>query len=333
MHILAALVLLFPAIVSAQGDYPLRTAFSVVKVQSYGERGKVFLGSGVIIAPNEVVTNCHVTKEARSVMIAKGGRRYRVQTQQADVPHDLCLLHADGLDLPPIRVGETSALKTGDGVFFFGYPGGDGISFSRGAIAALYGYDGSRVIETTAGFGLGASGGGLFDAEGRLIGVTTFLPSRRGERFYAVPADWIGPLRRHPPAEVKPLAGSAFWEGAEDVQPYFLRIAARAQAGDWAAVRALAAAWTRAEPSNPQGWLALGRASRNAGARGAALDALKKSVALAPEDPEAWYCLGLAYAEAGESTETETIRRRLADLDRTLADKLKACRASCAQAC
>jgi TonB family protein len=54
--------------------------------------------------------------------------------------------------------------------------------------------EGRRVIQTTAAISPGSSGGGLFDEEGRLIGITTFTLRESQNLNFAHPADWIQEL-------------------------------------------------------------------------------------------------------------------------------------------
>jgi S1-C subfamily serine protease len=39
---------------------------------------------------------------------------------------------------------------------------------------------------------MGSSGGGLFNAEGELVGITTFYPKEGQNLNFAVPVAWIG---------------------------------------------------------------------------------------------------------------------------------------------
>lgn len=68
-------------------------------------------------------------------------------------------------------------LAVGQPVFAIGNPFGLGWSFSSGAISAVREQTWSgtslRVIQTQTPLNPGNSGGGLYDAEGRLVGVNT----------------------------------------------------------------------------------------------------------------------------------------------------------------
>ena len=60
-----------------------------------------------------------------------------------------------------------------------------------GRVQALHSFDGGRVIESDTAFTSGASGGGLFDATGKLVGLLTFRSKARGGSYYSLPVGWI----------------------------------------------------------------------------------------------------------------------------------------------
>jgi hypothetical protein len=154
-------------------------ALSVVQVQAYPRDGRAFVGSGVVVDYDRVATNCHVTRHADSIVVGKGALRYRAASQRADLKHDLCILEAPGMSLPVASLGTTSVLSVGETIYMYGYPRAIGIAFAEGRVERLHPYDGSLVIETTAGFVQGASGSGIFDQDGRLVGLATFFSGRQ----------------------------------------------------------------------------------------------------------------------------------------------------------
>lgn len=63
---------------------------------------------------------------------------------------------------------------------------------SRGRIIGLhYECDGERVIQTSAAFDRGTSGSGLFDRQGRLVGLLTFKAKAGGNFHFALPVGWL----------------------------------------------------------------------------------------------------------------------------------------------
>ena len=306
---------------------------SVVKVRASAANGKTFLGSGVVVAPDEVLTNCHVTRAANSVTVVKGALRFDVHSQKADMDHDLCLLKTDAMPLRPAVLRPSSTLRPGDRSFYYGYTGGVEAFFTQGKVTALHGLDSSSVIETTAGFSLGASGGGLFDEQGQLLGITTFLAAGHRGAYYAMPADWLERLRKHASHDIKPLEGNPLWDKADSEQPFFLRVARLAEQKRWDEAAALGATWTQAESANPGAWLSLGTALSMLAKNREALPALQKALELSPDDPRTLFQLGMALARTGEANQAEEMRTSLAAVDSDLAGKLQQTITECTALC
>lgn len=289
---------------------------SVLKVSASGPANKSYSGSGVVVGHNEVLTNCHVTRNSDQIVVLKGALRYNVYSQRADVHHDLCLLTTDELPFTPVPVRRTADLPAGETVFFYGYPGGTEAFFTEGRVSALHPFESSHIIETSAGFGLGASGGGLFDSNGALVGITTFLSAGHSGYYYAMPADWVEALRRKPAEPLAPMTGQAVWELPVAEQPAFLQMQRLAEAGNWAGALSHTSAWTAAEVGNFDAWLSHGQALLRAGKSEDAIAALQKAQTLAPDDMNVIRALGTALARAGRAKESEALLARLAPEDR-----------------
>lgn len=208
---------------AAHGEIDHRLSLSVVQIQAYSGAGRVSLGSGVVIGPGRVATNCHVTQRAKTVMVIKGAQWIKATTQHADVERDLCLLDIPQTQLPVARLGRSSRLKIGDALYLYGYPRGLGMAFSHGQVKALHAFKQGRIIETSADLNEGASGGGLFDDTGRLLGLATFFSAGHIGHNYAIPADWIADLARKPAREIAPIDGVPFWQDAAHM-PAFLKM-------------------------------------------------------------------------------------------------------------
>lgn len=198
-----------------------RLSLSVVQVRASAGPGKLLFGSGVVVGPERVVTNCHVVRTAVKVAVSKGPELFPAVAEQADTRHDLCLLATPGIPFPVAGLGRSEGLSIGQALFFYGYPNATGITFAPGKVDALHAFDGGRVIETSAGFSLGASGGGFFDESGKLVGLATFLAAGHSGGYYAVPAEWIPGLAARETRRIEPLQGLSFWEDAK--LPEFLK--------------------------------------------------------------------------------------------------------------
>ena len=135
-------------------------------------------GSGVIIRPNIVATNCHVVEGGGiSVHKAENRRttktRYRAVIRHADNKNDFCLLDVKGLWGVPANVRRYDTLRVGESVYGLGAPQGLDLSMSTGIISQKRAAKGVRYIQTDVAISPGSSGGGLFDREGNLVGIMT----------------------------------------------------------------------------------------------------------------------------------------------------------------
>jgi hypothetical protein len=120
---------------TAATEISLSPPHSVVQIQAFPTQNKVFLGSGVVIGPQQVATNCHVTRHTRTIFIIKGALHCLVQSQQADIQKDLCLLSTSSLPFPPTRLGRTIRLRIGQALHLYGYPRAMGMALSPEGMA------------------------------------------------------------------------------------------------------------------------------------------------------------------------------------------------------
>ncbi len=191
---IAAGALLQGSVASAQVLEPsafVAVSASVVRVEADREQGGLSVGSGVTVAPSIVVTNCHVTRNAATIRISGGGSLWEVTGQYADGAHDLCFLRAPTWHGRPVALGERESLQLGQAVAAIGFSGGTGRRLRFGRVQALHSLDGGRVIESDTAFTSGASGGGLFDASGALVGLLTFRMRGSSGNYFSLPVRWI----------------------------------------------------------------------------------------------------------------------------------------------
>jgi Trypsin-like peptidase domain len=69
-------------------------------------------------------------------------------------------------------------------------------------VSGLRTFEGVRLIQTTAPISHGSSGGGLFDAQGKLIGITTFMFKDGQNLNFAIPSELVVGLKDHPATEI-----------------------------------------------------------------------------------------------------------------------------------
>ena len=164
-----------------------KTADSVVEIstesvvtgsfaQQYVQQGA---GSGVIISQDGyILTNNHVINGANSVKVRlRDSTEYDATIIGSDSDNDIALLKVNATGLSPATFGDSNSLAVGDYVVAIGNPLGElGSTVTDGIISAL-----ARkvtiedtqmtLLQTNAQVNPGNSGGGLFNANGELVGI------------------------------------------------------------------------------------------------------------------------------------------------------------------
>lgn len=164
-----------------------KTADSVVEIstesvvtgsfaQQYVQQGA---GSGVIISQDGyILTNNHVINGANSVKVRlRDGTEYDATIIGSDSDNDIALLKVSATGLSSATFGDSNSLAVGDYVVAIGNPLGElGGTVTDGIISAL-----ARkvtiedtqmtLLQTNAQVNPGNSGGGLFNANGELVGI------------------------------------------------------------------------------------------------------------------------------------------------------------------
>lgn len=169
---------------------------SVVRINVANSAGVVVsTGSGVVIGPGSVITNCHVALRGESLEVVLAGSIYAASVEVANEERDLCLLDVSGLAAPAVSLGSIDSVRVGQRVYAVGAPQGLDLTISDGIVSSLREMLGGKVIQTTAPVSPGSSGGGLFDTAGRMIGVVTFQTKAGQNLNFALPADWVSEMR------------------------------------------------------------------------------------------------------------------------------------------
>jgi|KBSMisStandDraft_5_1062788.scaffolds.fasta_scaffold03748_2 S1-C subfamily serine protease len=173
---------------------------SVVVVHVSDRQGKEYgLGSGIIIGARDVITSCHVVENAAGIAVKQGSVQRSAKLRYLDAARDLCQVQLDdefsnGRAVTAFVMSRD--VEVGQTVFAIGSPRGLEHSISRGIVSGLREMkeEAGSLIQTDAPISPGSSGGGLFDSQGRLIGIVTFQFKDAQNLNFAIPADWIGEL-------------------------------------------------------------------------------------------------------------------------------------------
>lgn len=277
--------------------------------------GRLFSGSGVIIGPGEVLTNCHVIRRSGRISVMKGSLSFHVKSVRKNIYKDLCLLEVPTLSLPAVELRKPSEMRIGDMVYFYGYPGGTGAFFTEGRVSGLHPMENGFVVKTTAGFSSGGSGGGLFDGKGKLIGITTFYSAGHSGGYYALPSDWIEDLRLTKKSKIAPIDGLTFWEKDLAEQPSFLKFARYISEKNWEEAFKFSLQWQAKEPSNYDALLAHGRSLTHFERKKEAIQILEKARILAPLNANILFALEKALTGTKNVKRLEIISKTLKKVD------------------
>lgn len=299
----------------------IRVAPSVVKIEAVSAEGRYNLGSGVIVAPGKVVTNCHVTRYAQRVQLVRGDQRWTATRQAADMEKDLCILQVPRLEAEPVPIGRSTALKAAQDVVAIGYTGGVGMQLSDGDVVALHPWAGGQIVQSSNWFSSGASGGGLFNGDGALVGILTFRLRGGAAHYFAAPAEWLQPLLADESAfgPIAPLAGKSYWELPLESQPYFLQAAALEQGKQWPALATLAERWSREDETDAEAHYVQGVAQEGLQQFTASIASFKKSLEVNAAYGRSWARLAQIYLRQGQLRDARQAIARLAAIDPKLA--------------
>jgi hypothetical protein len=189
----------------------------------------IVYGSGVVIGSGRVVTNCHVLAKAKAIQVRRSNVAYYGKLEHADVERDLCIISIADFNAPPVPVVPLASVRVGQRAYAVGNPERLDLTLSEGLISGLRSEDPTLLpVQTTAPISPGSSGGGLFDDQGRLIGITTLVVLGRAKIAqnlnFAAPAEWIADVperakvqlaKARAPRESKSPLASAGSSGAQ----------------------------------------------------------------------------------------------------------------------
>ena len=143
-------------------------------------------GSGILLSSDGLIaTNYHVIENASTIQfVFSDGTIYQGETTVVGLKpeSDIALLRINKNDLKPAPVSESYSI--GDTVSAVGAPYGNRNTITTGVIRA---YD-RDYIYSTAVILQGSSGGGLFDANGKLIGMTSAYTD---EEYLSIPISQV----------------------------------------------------------------------------------------------------------------------------------------------
>jgi len=324
--IIFGLSLINPITVNAQPTIAeiLELSQSIVLVSTDIGNGKTGRGSGVVISPEYVATNCHVIANAKGANIAKHQVAYTPIGIRADWKHDLCLLKFQDLPIKPVNMRESTSLRYEEETISLGYPSGNNVPQpSYGNIKALHPLDDGVIVRTSSAFSLGSSGGALFDSSFHLIGITTFKSPGSNSYYYNLPTEWIKSLINNAP-DLTDLSTQEvpFWALPLQERPYFMQVVIPYQNQDWSNLKTISQQWTTEEPISPDAWYFLGLAEEGLGEMSSAKAHFNQAFQLNARDLDAMLALSRVAFAQKDITTLESVTEKVRLVDATEADQL-----------
>lgn len=147
-------------------------------------------GSAVAVTSNILITNCHVLTDGEGIAI-KIGNDYSLGTlAYEDKKTDLCLVFVPKASFNPVSIRKEQ-LKIGEEIFTVGSPQEEENIITQGIISGIKQVNGQGLIVIDANIDHGSSGGGLFDNNANLIGITAGAIGDKSQIGYAVPINWV----------------------------------------------------------------------------------------------------------------------------------------------
>lgn len=296
---------------------------SLVQVSTKISDAETGRGSGVVVSKEYVATNCHVIANTKGASISKYRKAYQPIAFKADWKHDLCLLQFKALpfDVAPMR--DSATLQYEEEVITLGYPAGFNVPQpSYGQVKGSYAYDGGNIIRTNAAFGLGSSGGALFDKSFNLIGISTFKSPGKQGYYYNLPVEWIKKLMANPESHSLKTLEIPFWALPQEKQPFFMQVVLPYQNHEWAVLKAIAEKWLGSESTSADAWYFLALAEEGTNDYAAAEEHFNQALSLNQRDLDAMLGLSrLAYAKK-DIRSLEQLKERMAPISKKESDAI-----------
>ncbi len=185
-----ALLFIFSAIsafaLSAEEIYE-KTNNAIYSVYSLSDSNEITFGSAVAVRKNILVSNCHVVMSGNIVMINYNKNIYPSFILYQNKDKDLCVLLVPELNAPYVPIRKSSTLHIGEEIYAIGNPREKNRTISKGIVSNIQ----DEYIFTDTSTAGGSSGGGLFDKEANLVGITTMTSAKQGDSTISIPTDWL----------------------------------------------------------------------------------------------------------------------------------------------
>lgn len=158
-------------------------------------------GTGFLVSPDGLlVTNYHVVADAPHILAKaeNGGLFPVVRVVATDPANDLALLQLEGKSLPCLPLAPANSAEAGTRIAVIGSPLGLEGTLTEGIVSARRKLPGQKreVLQISAAISKGSSGSPVLDAQGRVVGIASFLLAEGQSLHFATPAEKLLTLLR-----------------------------------------------------------------------------------------------------------------------------------------
>lgn len=228
----------FPALSRALSPQEifLKAGETVLILDVLDDKGhKLSSHTALLLHGEKAVTQCKLLEGASNLVLRQGNRAFPSKILMKDGARDLCLL--DGADFPGGLKLRDSEPASGSRVYAISNALGMGISISEGVVSGIREANGDTAIQFTAPIAPGSEGGGLFDEDGKLVGIISYQNLDGQNVNFAQPARWLREIKPRSAA----MDAAASWHSKADEL---------AKEGKWREEAELAANWNVVLPDS-----------------------------------------------------------------------------------
>jgi len=295
------LVLLLPAVCFAQADNIIKEySKAIVTVIALDENNEpIMQGSGFVVrADGAIVTNYHVISNAKYIKVKVDGTALDVEGLiLEDKENDLAILKAKAEKLQTVKIGDSEKATVGEKVYVISRSKGAENAISDGMLRGIKEISsGRKMLQISATILPKSSGSPVFNKDGAVIGVATFLSDAQNLNF-VMPVNLI--KNKIGNKKVLLLKESGIEDYKKTAQYWTNLGNAYYNSGKYKeAIQSYEQA-AQINPDYAEAYINLGCAYAGLDMHEKAIESFKQAVRINPESADAHYGLGVSYRALG----------------------------------
>ena len=152
------------------------------------------LGVAFATEPGTMVTTCHGIPAGSKLVVKLGKETFPADLAITDELLDLCRLTVAGLSAKPVSVAREEP-AAGTKIFALGVNAAGEFALTEGTVKQVRKTPQGNLLELSMPIAPAGSGGAVFDAQGRVVGIATTQYRDVKGNSLALPAAWIPQMR------------------------------------------------------------------------------------------------------------------------------------------